>query len=150
MSCENACIDSEGFTIHKTFVNDIANQPLIDENGLSVENPSEPSTHLLQDEEDCDGDGETYDSRDDNEDCDEDDNPPEYVVDTSKDDDEDCDNELERLSPYATNASSKPAAQVPTSPFVTGSSEDGARPTVTGTATSWYLYFCLHTQKVYL
>lgn len=155
MSCEYACIDSDGFAIHKTLVNDIANEPLIDENGLSAENPSEPSTHLLQDEEDCDDDDDdvAYDSRDDAEDCDEDEDeddiPLEYVVDTSEDD-EDCDSEHERPSPHATNASSKPAAQVPTSPFIIGSSEDGARPTVTGTGISCYLYFRLHTQQVYL
>ncbi|KAJ8659220.1 hypothetical protein O0I10_004934 [Lichtheimia ornata] len=115
---------------------DIANQPQTGENGLSVEDASDPSTRLLQDEEDCDDDDNDDDSsRDDDEDCDEDEDgiSSEYVVDASKND-EDCDNENERPSPSATNASSKPAAQVPTSPFVTDS-EDGARPTVTAYTT---------------
>lgn len=115
---------------------DVANQPETGENDLSVENvpllASESSTSMLPDEDDCDDDDDmTYDASKD-EDCDDDDTPSEYAFDESKDDKEDCDEENERPLPYTTNSLSNTAAQVPTSPFATGGQGE-ARPTVTGT-----------------
>lgn len=117
-SCAEACIikDDE----HKII--DVANQPETGENDLSVENvpllASESSTSMLPDEDDCDDD--------------DDDTPSEYAFDESKDDKEDCDEENERPLPYTTNSLPNTAAQVPTSPFATGGQGE-ARPTVTGT-----------------
>ncbi|CDS11052.1 hypothetical protein LRAMOSA03316 [Lichtheimia ramosa] len=133
-SCVEACIIKDGG--HNII--DVANQPETGENDLSVENvpllASESSTSMLPDEDDCDDDDDmTYDASKD-EDCDDDDTPSEYAFDESKDDKEDCDEENERPLPYTTNSLSNTAAQVPTSPFATGGQGE-ARPTVTAYTT---------------